>query len=240
MNTTIYSISESPRAAGQIWVGTDDGNVQLTRDGGRNWTNVTANLGMPAGQLDQLGRGEPLRSRGRLRRPTTATLTATCSPISTAPTDYGRTWQRLIGPGHAGRARLRACHQGGPGQPQHPLPRHRVRPVHVRRTAASRWAQFKPNNFPDGVAVRDIALQEREDDLVLATHGRGIWVIDDISPLRALTPATLASARDADPRPARSSSASRAMAAGPRATPPTAATTRRAARPSLTTRRRGT
>ena len=56
------------------------------------------------------------------------------------------------------------------------------------------WAQFKPNNFPDGLAVRDIALQDREDDLVLATHGRGIWVIDDISPLRALTSATLASA----------------------------------------------
>jgi hypothetical protein len=55
------------------------------------------------------------------------------------------------------------------------------------------WAQFKPNGFPDGVAVRDIALQERDDDMVLATHGRGIWVIDDISPLRQLTPATLAS-----------------------------------------------
>jgi hypothetical protein len=55
------------------------------------------------------------------------------------------------------------------------------------------WAQFKPNDFPDGVAVRDIALQPREDDLVLATHGRGIWVIDDISPLRALSAQTLAS-----------------------------------------------
>jgi hypothetical protein len=56
------------------------------------------------------------------------------------------------------------------------------------------WAQFKPNGFPDGLAVRDIAIQERDDDLVLATHGRGIWIVDDISPLRQLTPATLASA----------------------------------------------
>jgi hypothetical protein len=55
------------------------------------------------------------------------------------------------------------------------------------------WAQFKPNDFPDGVAVRDIALQDREDDLVLATHGRGIWVIDDVSPLRALSAQVLAS-----------------------------------------------
>src|SRR5206468_3876035 len=116
MNTTIYSISESPRAAGQIWIGTDDGNVQLTRDGGRSWNNLTRNLGMPTGNW-----------------------------ISWV--DAGRT-----------------------------------------------WAQFKPNNFPDGVAVRDIALQDREDDMLLATHGRGIWVVDDISPLRALSAQTLASA----------------------------------------------
>jgi hypothetical protein len=63
----------------------------------------------------------------------------------------------------------------------------------VSLNAGQSWAQFKPNNFPDGVAVRDIALQEREDDLVLATHGRGIFVIDDISPLRALTGQTLTS-----------------------------------------------
>ena len=49
------------------------------------------------------------------------------------------------------------------------------------------WAQYKGSNFP-AVAVRDIAVQARESDLVLATHGRGIWIIDDISPLRALTP----------------------------------------------------
>ena len=50
-----------------------------------------------------------------------------------------------------------------------------------------RWAQYKGSDFP-AVAVRDIVVQARESDLVLATHGRGIWIIDDISPLRALTP----------------------------------------------------
>ena len=48
------------------------------------------------------------------------------------------------------------------------------------------WARFKGNHFP-AVAVRDLAIQPRENDLVLATHGRGIWIIDDITPLRALT-----------------------------------------------------
>jgi hypothetical protein len=49
------------------------------------------------------------------------------------------------------------------------------------------WAQFKGNHFP-AVAVRDLAIQPRDNDLVLATHGRGIWIIDDITPWRALTP----------------------------------------------------
>src|SRR5260370_36323021 len=48
------------------------------------------------------------------------------------------------------------------------------------------WAQFKGNHFP-AVAVRDLAIQPRENDLVLATHGRGIWIVDDIVPLRNLT-----------------------------------------------------
>ena len=49
------------------------------------------------------------------------------------------------------------------------------------------WAQFKGSRFP-AVAVRDLAIQPRTNDLVLATHGRGIWIIDDITPLRSLTP----------------------------------------------------
>ena len=192
MNTTIYSISESPRAAGQIWVGTDDGNVQLTRDGG-------AQLDQPARPISECPQGNWISwveasrfsSRGRLcdRRPSRLWRHAALS----LPHDRLRPDVAAAGRARdAGRSRLRPCHQGRPAQPQHPVPRHRVRPVHVAERRPS-WAQFKPNNFPDGVAVRDIALQEREDDLVLATHGRGIWVIDDISPLRALSAPALAS-----------------------------------------------
>jgi hypothetical protein len=54
------------------------------------------------------------------------------------------------------------------------------------------WAGFKPDNFP-AVAVRDIAVQPRDNDLVIATHGRGIWIVDDLAPLRELTPQTLVS-----------------------------------------------
>ena len=107
-------------------------------------------------------------------------------------TDYGRTWQPLVGPNTPG---VRGY--------AHVIKEDRLNPnilylgtefgLFVSLNRGQSWAQFKPNNFPDGVAVRDIALQEREDDLVLATHGRGIWVIDDVGPLRALSAATLAS-----------------------------------------------
>jgi photosystem II stability/assembly factor-like uncharacterized protein len=191
MNTTIYSISESPRAAGEIWVGTDDGNVQLTRNGGKNWANLTPNLHLPPGNWIswvEASRYNPAVAYVTDDRHTVGDM----QPHLYRTADYGRTWQQLVGPmtpGVRGYA--------------HVIKEDRLNPnilylgtefgLYVSIDGGRGWAQFKPNGFPDGVAVRDIALQERDDDMVLATHGRGIWVIDDISPLRQLTPATLAS-----------------------------------------------
>ena len=191
MNTTIYSISESPRAPGLIWVGTDDGKVQVTRDGGGKWSDLTSNLGMPSGNW--ISWVEASRFN-----PAVAYVTddrhayGDMQPYLYRTADYGRTWQPLVGPGTAG---VRGY--------AHVIKEDRENPnilfmgtefgLFVSIDAGRTWAQFKPNNFPDGVAVRDLALQDREDDLAIATHGRGIWVIDDISPLRKLTPATLAS-----------------------------------------------
>jgi photosystem II stability/assembly factor-like uncharacterized protein len=191
MNTTIYSISESPRAAGQIWIGTDDGNVQITRDAGRNWANLTPNLGMPAGNWIswvEASRFDPAVAYVTDDRHAYGDM----QPYLYRTADYGRTWQRLVGPGTAG---VRGY--------AHVIKEDRLNPnilflgtefgLYVSLNRGQSWAQFKPNNFPDGVAVRDIALQDREDDLLLATHGRGIWVVDDISPLRSLSAPILAS-----------------------------------------------
>ena len=191
MNTTIYSISESPRAGGQIWVGTDDGNVQLTRDGGKNWTNLTPALGMPAGNWISWVEASQYD-------PAVAYVTDDRHAYGDMGTylyrtaDYGRTWQRLVGPQTPG---VRGY--------AHVIREDRVNPnilflgtefgLFMSLNGGQSWAQFKPTGFPDGVAVRDIALQDRDDDLVLATHGRGIWVVDDISPLRELTAPVLAS-----------------------------------------------
>ena len=69
MHTTIYSISESPKEKGLIWVGTDDGNIQLTRDGGKTWTNVVGNVpGLAEELMGELGAGQQLRCRHGLRR----------------------------------------------------------------------------------------------------------------------------------------------------------------------------
>jgi photosystem II stability/assembly factor-like uncharacterized protein len=191
MNTTIYSISESPRAAGQIWVGTDDGNVQLTRDSGKSWSNLTANLGMPPGNWIswvEASRYDPAVAYVADDRHTVGDM----APYLYRTADYGRTWQRLVGPETPG---IRGY--------AHVIREDRLNPnilylgtefgLYVSLNGGQSWAQFKPDNFPDGLAVRDIAIQERDDALVLATHGRGIWVIDDVSPLRQLTAQTLAS-----------------------------------------------
>ena len=192
MNTTIYSISESPRSPGQIWVGTDDGNVQLTRDAGKSWSNLTANLGMPPGNWIswvEASRYDPAVAYVTDDRHTSGDM----APYLYRTANYGRTWQRLVGPDTPG---VRGY--------AHVIKEDRVNPnilflgtefgLFMSLNGGQSWAQFKPNNFPDGLAVRDIALQDSQDDLVLATHGRGIWVIDDISPLRQLTAQTLASA----------------------------------------------
>ena len=75
---TIYTIAESPKNGEVIWAGTDDGNVQITRDGGKHWTNVVTNVpGLPAEHMGLNHRGQPFRSR-RLPTPhSTATRPAT-------------------------------------------------------------------------------------------------------------------------------------------------------------------
>ena len=190
MNTTIYSISESPRAAGLIWVGTDDGNVQLTRDGGGKWTNVTKNLKMPAGNWIswvEASRHDPATAYVANDRHAYGDM----QPYVYRTTNYGRSWQRLIGPDTPGVQGYAHVVKEDPVNPNI-LYVGTEFGLFVSLDSGRSWAPFKPDNFP-AVAVRDLAFSRQGDDLVLATHGRGIWVIDDISPLRQLSADTLAS-----------------------------------------------
>ena len=136
---------------------------------------------------------------------------------------------RASSPPDAGRARLRARHQGGPGQTPDLL---------FLGTEFGLWIsidggadagrEFKGGDFPASRCATS-SIQPRDDDLVIATHGRGIWIIDDITPLRALTPRAAGAGSGVPARRGRCSSASPGRAAGPRATRSSSARTRRAA-----------
>jgi photosystem II stability/assembly factor-like uncharacterized protein len=188
MHTTIYSISESPKNGKLIWVGTDDGNLQLTRDGGKNWTNVVGNIpGLPKNswvswvEASRFAEGTALAT---FDRHTVGDMT----PYAFKTTDYGKTWTRLVTP-----------EQGIDGY-AHVIKEDVQNPnllflgtefgLWISIDGGKRWAGFKGSNFPR-VAVRDLAVHPRDSDLVVATHGRGIWVIDDITPLRTLSDQTL-------------------------------------------------
>jgi hypothetical protein len=187
MHTTLYSISESPRSAGLIWVGTDDGNLQLTRDGGGHWENLTNNVrGLPKNSWVnwvEASRFEPGTAYAAFDHHTFGDV----SPYVYVTTDYGKTWAPLASPQNA---------KGVSGY-AHVIKEDTVDPqllflgtefgLWISLDRGLHWAQFKGGHFP-AVAVRDLAVQPRDSDLVLATHGRGIWIIDDITPLRHLTP----------------------------------------------------
>ena len=187
MHTTIFSISESPVSAGLIWVGTDDGNLQLTRDGGQHWTNVVDNVhGLPKNSWVnwvQASAFAPGTAYVAFDRHTFGDM----APYVYVTTDYGKSWNALANPQDLKGIRGYA----------HVIKEDTVDPqllflgtefgLWISVDAGAHWAQFKGGHFP-AVAVRDLAVQPRDNDLVLATHGRGIWIVDDITPLRHLTP----------------------------------------------------
>jgi photosystem II stability/assembly factor-like uncharacterized protein len=189
-HTTIYSISESPKDAKVIWVGTDDGNVQVTRDGAKSWTNTVGNIpGLPQGNWInwvEAGRYEPGTAYVAIDRHTFGDM----GTYVYRTRDFGHSWSALITPGTPGVRGYAYVVKEDPRAPNILFVGTEFG-LYVSLDSGASWAQFAPNNFPH-VAVRDLAFQTRDDDLVLATHGRGIWIVDDIAPLRALKPSTLA------------------------------------------------
>ena len=189
MHTTIYAISESPKNGKVIWVGTDDGQVQVTKDGGASWSNVTARAGVPAGSwvsFIDASRFDAGTAYVTFDRHTFGEM----GPMLYKTTNFGASWAALATP---------EAPKGVKGYAHVVREDPAVRGLLYLGTEFGLWisnddggafAQFTGGDFP-AVAVRDIAIQPRDHDLVLATHGRGIWIIDDLTPLRALTPQIL-------------------------------------------------
>jgi photosystem II stability/assembly factor-like uncharacterized protein len=185
MHTTIYSISESPKNGQIIWVGTDDGNLQITRDGAKTWTNVVGNVsGLEKNSwvsTVEASRFDEATAYVTFDRHSFGDM----KPYAYKTTDHGQTWTAL------------PVQEGGVRGFAHVIKEDTVNPnllfvgtefgLWISVDGGQHWAQYKGSNFP-AAPVDDIVVHPREGDLVLATHGRGIWIIDDISPLRALTP----------------------------------------------------
>ena len=188
MHTTIYSISESPKNGQMIWVGTDDGNVQLTRNGGKTWTSVAGNVSgvgkNPWVSWVEASRFDEAVAYATFDRHTYGDM----KPYCYKTTDYGRTWTALPVQESGVRGYAHVIREDG--QDRDVLFLGTEFGLWVSVDGGQRWAQYKGASFP-AVAVRDIVVHPRESDLVLATHGRGIWIIDDVGPLRGLDPAVM-------------------------------------------------
>jgi hypothetical protein len=184
MHTTIYAIAESPRDASVIWVGTDDGNVQLSRDAGKTWTNVTRNIkGLPKNTW--VSSVEPGHfADGTVYATFDLHTFGDMRPYSYKSTDFGKTWTPIVSSDAGVRGYAHVIKEDLVNKDLLFLGTEFG--LWVSLDGGARWARYKGGDMP-AVAVRDLAIHPRDNDLIIATHGRGIWIIDDITPLRGLT-----------------------------------------------------
>ena len=180
----VFGLAESPVEKGMIWVGTNDGKVQLTRDDGATWTDLTKNLPM----LPVWG---SVRSIAPSRYDAaTAYLTVDAhqennrDPWVYRTTDYGRTWRLIVnGLPKNMLSYAKVIHED-------PVRRGLLylgteNAIYVSFTAGDSWMPLQ-TNLPHA-PVSGIVVQPHFNDLVISTYGRGFWILDDISPLQQLT-----------------------------------------------------
>ncbi|HEX6899098.1 MAG TPA: glycosyl hydrolase [Thermoanaerobaculia bacterium] len=172
---TIFAVAESPLEAGVIWAGSDDGLIQVTRDGGKTWKNVTPK-GMPEWIMINAIDASP-HDKGAAYVAATMYKSDDFRPYLYKTADYGATWTRIDGgidPLHFTRA-IKA----DPGR-KGLLYAGTERGMYVSFDDGARWQPLQLN-LPI-VPVTDLAI--KDSDLIAATQGRGFWVLDDLTPLR--------------------------------------------------------
>ena len=176
---TITTLSESPLTPNVLWVGTDDGNLQVTRDGGKTWKNVALRLpGVPKGTYvtrvvaSKYAEGAAFVTFDGHR-------TDDYNVYLFQTSDYGETWKAIrngipdsAGTVHVVREHPRSANLLFAGTEFG---------LWVSWDHGANWTALK-NNFPT-VPVDDIQIQAQQNDLVLATHGRSIWIFDDMTPI---------------------------------------------------------
>ncbi|MEA2005480.1 MAG: hypothetical protein U9O50_04375 [Acidobacteriota bacterium] len=187
IHCTIITIAESPVQKGVIWCGTDDGNVQITKDGGKTWTNVVKNIhGLPPNtwcsriEVSHFDAGTAYATFDGHRYDDYNTYVY-------KTTNYGRNWTSIkgnlpFGWVHVIREDLKNRNLLFVGTEFG---------IYASLDRGNNWFSLM-NNLPT-VAVRDIAIHPRENDLIIGTHGRGIWILDDITPLQEIDDKVLSS-----------------------------------------------
>jgi photosystem II stability/assembly factor-like uncharacterized protein len=179
---TIISISESPRVPGLIWVGTDDGNVQVTRNGGTTWTNVRPNIkGVPPGIWCSRVEASHF-DEGICYAAFDGHRSDDFHPYVFKTTDFGKTWTALAAGVPDGQSVYVIR--------EDPVNRNLLFlgtefSVFFSRDAGATWTSLLLN-MPT-VAFHDLLIHPRDGDLIAATHGRGLWILDDITALRKAT-----------------------------------------------------
>lgn len=187
---TIFTIAESPLDANLIWAGTDDGNLQVSADGGKTWANVSANVaraGIPA--QTWVSSIQPGQHNKQVVYATFDNhMYGDNASYVAKSEDLGKTWAQLKG----GEAQEGYAHKikEDPVNPNL-LFLGTERGLYCSLNGGKEWFRMK-NNLPWYGLVRDIDIHPQTHDLVIATHGRGIIVVDDIRPIRAMTPETAA------------------------------------------------
>ncbi|MGE0886335.1 MAG: hypothetical protein AB7P14_22600 [Blastocatellales bacterium] len=186
--SNITVIAESPVLPGVIWVGTDDGNVQLSKDGGASWTNVAGNVPVLASNNHQVSRVEPSHfDAGTCYLTVDGHRANDHKPYVYVTKDFGATWTSIsnnlpTGNVNVIREDLKNKNLLFVGTEYG---------LFVSLNAGGEWKKFM-TGLPT-VRVDDLLIHSRDNDLIAGTHGRGIWICDDISALQQLNDKVLAS-----------------------------------------------
>ncbi|NUO79307.1 hypothetical protein HUU05_04460, partial [candidate division KSB1 bacterium] len=185
---TIIAIAPSPAQQGVIWVGTDDGNLQLTRDGGKTWSNLSErlpdcpkNAWIPQIEVSATNPGEAFVVVNNYRQ-------NDWEPYLYHTTDFGRKWKRLADAKNVGSFCLSVV--------QDPVAPNLLflgtdQGLYFSIDYGDSWTHWpavkagEPGGFPC-VPVQDMKIHPRDGDLVIGTFGRAIWIMDNIAPLREL------------------------------------------------------
>lgn len=179
-HTTILVIEPSPVESNMLWVGSDDGRVHYTQNGGETWNEVSNLPGLPEGswivqiKASNKNKGEALLVANDYRR-------FNYTPYAYRTTNYGKTWNRIVDEGDVLSYALSIV--------EDPVEKNLLflgtdDGLYLSMDAGNKWTKWT-HGFPT-VSVKDMVIHPREHDLVIGTFGRAAWVLDDIRPLRAL------------------------------------------------------